>query len=245
MGFSQKEVSVYLAALELGKASANFIARRSKVNRATTYAILEGLDEKGLITSLLEGGERRFLAESPERILSLLHLQKEELEERQRLAQSLMGQLQAFYNSSGAKPRIRYIESLEGLRLMHREYETLDDEIIQLIGYDAFSKLQDRGASREHQTKLKHQKKKVRAIVVSDSQPIIFDGLDVEYVTVPPSFLDIQGEMTVCGNRLALFAFQDGVIAIEIVSQTIADTARAALELAWRQAQQIKSKSTT
>ena len=52
IGLSEKEAKVYLAAMELGQAPVQKIAQKAKVNRATTYVILEGLQKKGVITTV-------------------------------------------------------------------------------------------------------------------------------------------------------------------------------------------------
>ncbi|MCH8049155.1 hypothetical protein IH979_00380 [Patescibacteria group bacterium] len=238
LGFSQKEAKVYLAALELGRAGANKISRRAKVNRVTTYTILDALSTKGLITSIMEQGDRTYVAEPPHRILTLLHLQQKELEDRRRIADQLMLRLRVFHNLSATKPKIRYIESIEGLRAMQREYEELNEDMIQLVGYDTFFKLHNLNISKEHQRELARRKRKIRSILVTEKQLSFPEELDVEYVTISPSLMNVHGEMTVCGNRLILFSFTEGIIAVEIISKTIADTARAVLELAWKQAQE-------
>ena len=46
LNFSDKEARVYLALLELGEAPVQKIAEKAKVNRATTYVILESLKKK-------------------------------------------------------------------------------------------------------------------------------------------------------------------------------------------------------
>lgn len=244
IGFSEKEVSVYLACLEVGHGPVQAISKRSNVNRATCYHVLDQLCSKGLVTSCLEEGERRFTAEPPQRILTLLYLQQQEIEDRRKVADNLMLRLQAFHNHRASKPKIRYIESLAGLRTMQREYEELEEDIIQLIGYDTFLAIHERNASESHQRELAQRKRQIRSILVTDTKIAFPDDLNVEFVTISPSLIDVQGEMTVCGNRLVLFSFTRGIIAIEIESEVIAQTARATLELAWQQAKQLHRKNT-
>lgn len=236
LGFSDKEAAVYLAALELGNAGANEIARRSDINRATVYTVLDNLASKSLVTQVTQNGERRFVAESPSRIITLLHLQEEEIKDRSRLAHDLLPSLQAFYNASFAKPKIRYIEGVEGLRAMRREHEVGSGDIIQIVGLDAFRALHDSSASHEHQNQLAQHRRRVRSIIVTDRDFVPGQHLDIEYVVVSPTICPIKGEMTVSGDKLVLFAYTQGIIAIEITSQTIADVARSTLELAWKEA---------
>ncbi|MEK7458957.1 MAG: hypothetical protein AAB663_00970, partial [Patescibacteria group bacterium] len=58
---------------------------------------------------------------------------------------------------------------------------------------------------------------------------------------VSPSVLHVEGEVTVWHDRVVLFSYTNGIIAIEISSKTIADTVRGILELAWFAAEKLKT----
>ena len=237
LGFTDKEASTYLATLELGNASAHEIAHRARINRATSYTVLQSLIVRGLVTQVNQNGERRFVAESPLRLITLLHLQEEEIKDRSRLAGDILPSLQAFYNASFAKPKIRYIEGVEGLRSMRREHEVAHGDIIQIVGFDAFMALHDPKESGEHQQQMAQKKHHVRTIIVTDREVKYHPDADIDYVVISPALCPIKGEMTVSGDKLVLFAYTQGIIAIEITSQTIADVARSTLELAWKESQ--------
>ena len=51
IGLNEKEAKVYIAVLELGEGSASEIAKKSEVNRATTYFTLENLMKIGLVSA--------------------------------------------------------------------------------------------------------------------------------------------------------------------------------------------------
>ena len=148
-------------------------------------------------------------------------------------ASYLEHRLKAFHNSKAEKPKIRYFEGIDGLRKMQKEYEMLDGDIIQIVGYDTFLMLHDPLVTIGHQTEILKKKKRVKSILITDKKVSIPES-NVEFRTISPSIFDVQGEMAVCGDRLALFSYTSGIIAIEIRSKAIADTARATLELAWR-----------
>ncbi len=237
LGFSRNEASVYLACLKTGKARAVEVAKLAKVNRATTYSVLESLAQKGLVTPLSDSGERWYLPEPPERIAALLHLQQQEIESRRRMADQLMLRLKVFHNVAAHKPKIRYVESVDGLRNMQREYEGRGEDIIQMVAYDTFCAICPRSRVESHRDELARGTGRVRSILITDQDLGDQDELGDEFVCISPSLMDVQGEMSVCGDRLLLFSYQSGIIAIEIHSKTIADTARATLELAWKEAQ--------
>ena len=67
VGLSDKEAAVYLAAMELGPAVVQDIAKKAEVNRATTYVMIESLASRGMMSTFVKGKKRYFAAEPPER----------------------------------------------------------------------------------------------------------------------------------------------------------------------------------
>ena len=80
IGFSDKEVKVYLSALELGEASVLQIAKKSKINRTTAYPVLTALQRKGLISFIQNGKKQLFYAESPGKLKTFVETQIRALE---------------------------------------------------------------------------------------------------------------------------------------------------------------------
>ncbi len=55
IGFSVKEIKVYLSSLELGESSVLDISKNSRINRTTIYPIIDSLTKKGLISLIQKG----------------------------------------------------------------------------------------------------------------------------------------------------------------------------------------------
>lgn len=242
LGFSDKEAAVYVALLRLGNAAAPEVAEATGLNRPTTHDTLEHLGRAGLVTAYVENDQRRFSAEPPERLLNVLHMQRREVTMREDIASRLLPRLVAVSTSSAAKPKIRYIEGISGLRNMQREYECQEGDIIQLVGYDAYRAVEDRGMTSAHHDALNSAgKNRIRSLFVTDGDIPSTPLANVEYRRISPSVIHVQGEVTVWHDRVVLFSYANGIIAIEIASKTIADTMRGILELAWFAAEKLKT----
>lgn len=120
LGLSEKEAAVYLATLEIGEETAQNIAIKSSVNRATTYVILEKLSKLGLISTVERGKKTLFIAEDPHELANMFTLQLREIDERKRLLSEAMTQLQAINNASHKKTIVRFFEGPEGLEALDR-----------------------------------------------------------------------------------------------------------------------------
>ncbi|HLC47487.1 MAG TPA: helix-turn-helix domain-containing protein [Candidatus Norongarragalinales archaeon] len=87
LGLTPAEAKVYLTLLELGPSAAGKIVKKAQFHRGSTYALLERLSEKGLVSQIKSGGRSIFSAQDPDVLLEILK------ERENRIAQ-LIPQLQ-------------------------------------------------------------------------------------------------------------------------------------------------------
>lgn len=117
LGLKEKEVKVYLAGLELGPSSVQAIAQKSAITRPTMYEILKILEDKGLFRGVQHAKKRLFVANSPEKILHILRLQKRELEEREREFIRIIAALESRYEKRG----LQIYKGKEGLKVLEEQ----------------------------------------------------------------------------------------------------------------------------
>ncbi len=240
IGFGESEGKCYLALLQFGSATVRQVSLTTGLSRSTVHRKFEDLMRKGVIMKQGEGeDEQRFIAEPPERLQSLIHHQIQELESRRRMVDRILGRLRAMHNTASARPKVRYIETIEGLRMVQRQFEEMKDDMIQLVGYDTFLELHQAPYADEHQGELAQSVRKIRSILITDKDISFPSTLNIEYVILSPESMPATGEMSVCGNRLLLFSYISGLAAVEITSASIAETARLTLELAWQRAKEL------
>jgi len=235
-GFSDKEAAVYLAALELGPAPVQDIAHKSRVNRATTYVMIEALVKRGLMSTVVKGKKRLYVAETPERLRTILRLQRQELAEQESELSIFLPSLLALFNAEGAKPQIRYLEGSEGMQTARETFMNLTGEVVQLVPYDdlqAFPEIINKQA--EHLAEVMKNAPRIRALLVMRDPKI--DNLPrVERNAVrviPADAFPIHAEITVRANHVFMFSYKTSMLSVIVISQEIADSLRALFELAW------------
>lgn len=137
LGLKQKEISVYLAALELGWSPVQKIAQKAGVSRPTAYEVIRGLIKKGLMRQIkrkgvIRGEKTYFTAESPDKLLGLLRVQKREVEEKEREFVRIISILQSKYYLAG-QSEIRTYEGKEGFKVLLGDFsQSQTEEIIFL-----------------------------------------------------------------------------------------------------------------
>jgi len=193
------------------------------------------LMEKGIVLKTGDDqDEQVYIAESPDRLLFIIRRRMQEVEGQRRTVNDMIQHLRALHKTASARPHVRYIETVEGLRLIQQEFEEMGEDVLQIVGYDTYVQLHGADIADEHREVLKNKKKKIRSILVTDSKVSL--PPNIEFVALSPSMMPVTGEVSVCGNRVIMFSYISGLVAVEITSKSIADTMRATLELAWQRA---------
>ncbi len=247
LGLSDKEAAVYLASLELGPASVQDICHKAKVNRATTYVMIESLSGRGLMSTFVKGKKRFYAPENPDRLMSLVRMQQKELQEKENELAKTLPMLMALFNAEGAKPQIRYLEGAEGLKTARATFEKLDGEFVQIVPFDDVQNtkelLEEHG---KHAGALKQQRAPHRVLAVMDTPdaskiPEVGVG---ESRVVPSSEFPIHGEITVRGNHVFMFSYRSAILSVVVISKEVADAVRALFDLAWKGAESYPEKKT-
>lgn len=109
LNLTPDEAGVYVAAMELGQAHMQALARKSGVKRTTIYHFLPGLIERGLLQEVRKKKRTVYSAIHPKQLVELERVRMAELER-------LMPQLLAVYNRSQTKPRVTFYEGKEGIK---------------------------------------------------------------------------------------------------------------------------------
>jgi len=111
LGFSEKEIEVYLTILKQGKTTPARVAKVTKINRTTVYAVAAELIKKGVIMEDLAGKIRYLTALPPESMTDYFTDQKKVLEDKEKIAKSLAEELSKYTSRAEYSiPRIRFVE---------------------------------------------------------------------------------------------------------------------------------------
>jgi len=102
LGFSRKEVDVYLAVLQSGKVSASDVARKTGINRTTVYSVSKELMKKGVIREDLGKKTRYLVALSPSELTSLTEKEERRLLEKKRMIENAIVQLEPMTKSAAS-----------------------------------------------------------------------------------------------------------------------------------------------
>lgn len=125
VGINEKEVRIYVALLQLGKASAYSISERSGLKKPTTYVILENLVRKGLVLKIPRVKKQQFIARSPEEFFA-------STEERLKQAKKALPKLILMNENNKKNVRTFFYEGINGVRnaIYYKSKEMSGEEIV-------------------------------------------------------------------------------------------------------------------
>lgn len=116
LGLSDKEIKVYVKLLQHGAISVRNLADLSELNRGSTYDILKKLQEVGLVSYYHQDTKQKFVAESPDKLISIIKQREEEnilIKDRIR---ELIPELKSLQDKEESQPVTKFYEGRIGVR---------------------------------------------------------------------------------------------------------------------------------
>lgn len=129
LGFTEREIKVYLALLELGSITIGPISTKTGLQPSKIYETLNKLIEKGLVSYIVISKTKHFKAADPKQILSLI-------EERRRRFNDILEELESKQKFSESK-QIAVVH--EGYKAFKALFNRIADEIKPKESYWAFA----------------------------------------------------------------------------------------------------------
>ena len=237
IGLSEKEAQVYLATLELGQETVQNISKKSGVNRATTYVILESLQKKGIVTVFEQEKKTIFIAEGPTALYNIIREQEEALQKKDVELDSMMPQLMSVYNLHPEKPKVTFYEGKEGLKKMQEEFLSMkSDKASVIYSPKAVNELFSEEEIKEQRQKRVGKKITTRSIYSADEleklQVVLSEHKRVSDLKYP-----FYSDVTVWENKVMIAALKGFVSGIIIENEHISDAFKSIFELAYKAAE--------
>ncbi len=244
IGLSEKEARVYMASLELGRTTAEKLAKHAKVNRSTTYVQIETLMKKGLMSTYEEDKKTYFAPESPELLKRLLSKQRDDLTSRERDLANILPDLIQQYEGAGEHPVVRFFPGKEGIANVREEVLTVKDkQLCVLFSSDAMTKIFTPKEIDSYSDRRKELNIHSRGIYTDKNY---FVNADQDSLTdkryVPNLFMSI--DIRIFGDKTALFSLEGTCFAMVIESTQIAKSMKNLFDLLWTIGEKPTKRST-
>lgn len=227
-GLSEMESAVYRAALELGEATMQDLARKSGVKRTSIYNFIEKLKSDGFISMTRRKKRILYSAVHPKHVVEI---------QKQRLGQleQTLPELTAIYNKSANKPRVTFYEGIEGIKEVYADTLREQRPIIAYSDWDYMK--QGLGEFYDWYPMERARRHIPFSTISRDSK----DARDVisknESQLRKMKFIksaDLKTEINIYGDKVAMMSFRSNPpFAVLIENHDIAETLRTTWQELW------------
>jgi len=234
LGLHDHEVKVYLATLELGESTVLPISKKSGIGRTYCYDILESLAKKGVVSFVEIRGRRRYSAAEPKTI-------KKIFQEKIKHLDKILPNLEALYQKSDVRPRVRFFEGREGIEILHEEILKEAKEIWFFGSISDWAK-----AFPDYTDYVKKQIArgiKIRDLVrPNDPTPLKYQKFydpKLQEMRVLSAATGFNTDNMLWNNKFVMISYGADLYAVSVESAEIAQTMRVIYEILWEKAKKI------
>lgn len=232
-GLSEKESAVYMASLEIGRATADQLSKHSGVNRSTTYVQIEELMKLGLMSTHEEGKKTYFHPESPDHLQRLFERRRERIEQQEQHLKKIMPDLDALFSNAGERPKVRFFEGKQGLLTMREEtLKTKDKELLIASSNDHMEKV----FTEEELTRLskkRSEKNIYPKVMYTKTGEDITPVPPIEMKRIDAAKFPFHADVYIYGDTVALASLEGSIVGVIIENKAIANSMRSLFFMAW------------
>lgn len=234
LGLNEKEAKVYLACLELGSATVQEVAEKAGVKRTSVYNFIEDMKARGFITEVKEEKKSLLIAEDPHSLLKKTEEQKKQLEK-------MLPEFLSIYNLPGNKPRVKFYQGIDGIKRVYEKTLDLEkeQEIYLISDYEQMFNFIDSQWLWEYADR--RAKKGIKAFCVAkkslSAQKVRQKDNKQLRETRFLENVDLETEINIFGNNIALLSFRKPFTGIIIEDAAISQTLFSVWKIVWQQAQ--------
>ena len=218
IGLDEKTQKVYLAILQLQDAPAAAIARKSGLERTTTYHQLDKLTKLGLVSIYRSGGIKRFSAESVQKIKGML-------ENKISLFEKYLPELKNI--SVGERVvNLRLFEGKEGAMQISEEELDCKEKLVRSIG--SMRDLRKAGNGRITFTQRRVERKIFSKCLRPKDDEFVPGWLEdqekeLRKVKILPENVPVHGMTFIYDEKVAVITPEEEGIGFIITSKTFSD----------------------
>ncbi|TAK57419.1 hypothetical protein EPO17_01975 [Patescibacteria group bacterium] len=235
IGLTEHEAQVYFSALSLGPSTVLKIAKAAEIKRTTVYTVIESLTKKGLMNIEVRGFKKLFVAETPEKLDSILEGRRAEFKRQ-------LPEFLGLYNLKGGESFIKYYEGLEAVKSIYegliRDIRPHEDYLV-MSNQDYWLRL-DEKYFRDFGMRRAKLPIKIRMMVLDTEGGREFQKLERNLnsrIKILPEKTTLVTNLIITPQRVVFHQLTAPIIAIVIENKSIIQMHREMYEIIWNSIQ--------
>lgn len=240
LGFSEREVKVYMAGLELGAASASVIAQKAGVSRTLVYDALDRLMERGLVSRTGDNRKTLFVAEPPEAVRTMIARKRSELASMEAGLPNLL--TRSVVTGKGVtQARIRVYSGIEGIKMVADDVLSAKSKMVRtLVPIKNVLDTVDRAYLQHWFSEIDRRGIKSHSLWSVAQRDPVFSAKGRE-LRMTPDDMQFPATMVLYDDKVAMFSMKRGKPTSLIVQNSeFGETLGAMFDTIWKQARPAK-----
>jgi sugar-specific transcriptional regulator TrmB len=233
LGFSEKEIKVYLALLEFGTQPASVIAKKVSMPRPTVLFLFDQLAQRGLMRKSRRGRVQYFFVE----LNDLKKKISQEISDKKVALESALPLLDEFKNPFTSQPKVTFFEGVDGCK---KAYSLVLESTTEVLEFAAHEDLERMGVEFMNDFVRERTKRKVFLKAISKRSPlnVAFKKLDKKeqrHIKMYPKDLGtMYSSIDVFEDKVLLLNLHHDAFAILIENKAVAETLKTIHTLVWK-----------
>lgn len=237
LGLGPKEIRFYETSFKMGPSTINEVAKESRLQRSTAYLIAQELIKKGFIQEDLKQYKSKIFALEPAKLLRMLASKQRVLRRQELELEEALPTLQAQYQASEIKPKVRVFEGKMGLLQVWKDILSTKNEILCWTNQET----ENLGLGLANENFIKERIKKgikIKVLTIDNlrgNELKAKDELSLRQTKILPKNTLFTPETYIYDNKVAILDYTKDVIATVVESLPIVSSQKAVFELVWHQ----------
>jgi sugar-specific transcriptional regulator TrmB len=232
LGYSPHEVTVYLAALELGGSTVTEIAAKAKLPRTTVNLVIHALQKKGLMNAYLKRRRKILTAENPERLMTVLKEQSAALE-------VVLPELQSLRRDPSAKSTVRTYHGAQEIKQIMNDILESKHHISAMLSWDDWTDLLGKSYLEDFIERRYQHYLRIRLLAPKTKNATALKSKDSQELRVTqflPELVTIANANFIYANKVAIITLnKKNPVGILIEDEDIHHAMEILFENLWRQ----------
>lgn len=223
-GLTENEVKVYQILLELGRAKADEISKKTKINIRNVYDSLNRIIEKGLAGYVLIDNKRNFIPADPERLMKRLDEEEEELEE-------ILPMLMHQFKSKRAEGKVKFFTGKKGIRTILSDQIKEKKEVLVMGGKPLAREIIGSYIDRYTRERIEN---KIKLKIIFNKKQDYHKKIPLCNSRYLPKNVTIPAATNIYGEKVAIILWSEDPIVVLIEKPEIAESYKKNFELMWK-----------
>ncbi len=224
LGLTSTEAKIYVTLIDLGRAQAGIISRKTGIHRRSVYDALERLIEKGLVSYIKENDKRFYTPADPQRLSELAKQTEQGIN-------NILPTLKSKFDEAKQKQETVFYRGVEGIKTI------FEDQLV--VGKDVFIM----GAAKNAPEILKYYlghyttkrvAKKIKLHLIYAGKRTNLEPIPLGEVRHLPDEFASPVSTNIYGDKVAIIMWSAEPVAILIKNKDVAQTYQAYFELLWK-----------